>query len=185
FGPVWCLTCWTSGAAWMARLYWDHYSHTRDRAFLRERALPFLTAAAEFYEDFLTEEGFNPSYSPENTPADTDGQACVNATMDVAAVRDLVRNLVRAHRTLVCRGRGVGPRWSADCPATGSVRAGSSPNGPPPPGRGEPSSATSTRTGTPPTCSRSGTSRILRWPVRPCVKRRCVRYVPGCPGGRA
>ena len=100
FGPVWCLTCWTSGAAWMARLYWDHFSHTRDRDFLRDRALPFLTAAAEFHEDFLTEEGFNPSYSPENTPADTDGQVCVNATMDVAAARDLLRNLVRAHRIL-------------------------------------------------------------------------------------
>lgn len=104
FGPVWCLTCWTSGAAWMARLYWDHFSHTRDRTFLRDRAVPFLTAAAEFHEDFLTEEGFNPSYSPENTPADTDGQACVNATMDVAAVRDLLRNLVRAHRSLELPG---------------------------------------------------------------------------------
>ncbi|MGW5875172.1 glycosyl hydrolase family 95 catalytic domain-containing protein [Nocardiopsis terrae] len=100
FGPEWCLTCWTAGAAWVARLYWDHYAYTRDRAFLRERALPFLTEAAEFHEDFLCADGFSPSYSPENTPADGDGQACVNATMDVAAVRDLARNLVRAHRAL-------------------------------------------------------------------------------------
>ncbi|XKK41413.1 hypothetical protein HFP72_14455 [Nocardiopsis sp. ARC36] len=100
FGPEWCLTCWTAGAAWMSRLYWDHYSHTRDRAFLRDRALPFLTAAGEFYEDFVTADGLVPSYSPENTPGDGDGQAAVNATMDVAAARDLVRNLVRAHRVL-------------------------------------------------------------------------------------
>lgn len=108
FGPEWCLTCWTAGAAWMSRLYWDHYSHTRDRGFLRERALPFLTAAAEFHEDFLTDEGFCPSYSPENTPGDGDGQATVNATMDVAVVRDLVRNLVRAHRVL---GEPGARRW--------------------------------------------------------------------------
>lgn len=110
FGPVWSLTCWTAGAAWAARLYWDHYSHTRDRDFLRERALPFLTEAALFHEDFLTADGFVPSYSPENTPADADGQACVNATMDVAAVRDLCRNLMRAHRVLGLPG---GRRWAA------------------------------------------------------------------------
>lgn len=110
FGPVWCLTCWTAGAAWAGRLYWDHYTHTRDRAFLRERALPFLTEAALFHEDFLTADGFVPSYSPENTPADADGQACVNATMDVAAVRDLCRNLMRAHRVLGLPG---GRRWAA------------------------------------------------------------------------
>ncbi|TDQ50777.1 glycosyl hydrolase family 95 catalytic domain-containing protein [Actinorugispora endophytica] len=109
FGPEWCLTFWTAGAAWIARLYWDHYSHTGDTAFLRERALPFMTAAAEFYEDFLTEEGFTPSYSPENTPADSDGQAAANATMDVAAARDLVRNLLRAHRVL---GIGGARRWA-------------------------------------------------------------------------
>ncbi|WP_306368086.1 glycoside hydrolase N-terminal domain-containing protein [Nocardiopsis sp. CC223A] len=110
FGPVWSLTCWTAGAAWAARLYWDHYSHTRDRDFLRDRALPFLTEAALFHEDFLTADGFVPSYSPENTPADADGQACVNATMDTAAVRDLCRNLIRTHRVLGLPG---GRRWAA------------------------------------------------------------------------
>ncbi|GAB2512912.1 glycosyl hydrolase family 95 catalytic domain-containing protein [Nocardiopsis aegyptia] len=116
FGPEWCLTCWTSGAAWMARLYWDHFSHTRDRAFLRERALPFLTGAAEFHEDFLTDDGFVPSYSPENTPADGDGQAAVNATLDVAAVRDLTRNLVRAHRELGLPGARRWLRLAARVP---------------------------------------------------------------------
>ncbi|QUX28877.1 glycoside hydrolase N-terminal domain-containing protein [Nocardiopsis akebiae] len=116
FGPEWCLTCWTAGAAWTSRLYWDHYSHTRDRAFLRERALPFLTAAAEFHEDFLTDEGFSPSYSPENTPGDGDGQAAVNATMDVAAVRDLVRNLLRAHRVLGVPGSRRWVRLGARLP---------------------------------------------------------------------
>ncbi|AAZ55649.1 conserved hypothetical protein [Thermobifida fusca YX] len=109
FGPEWCLTLWTAGAAWLARLYWDHYSYTRDPGFLRERALPFLHHAAAFYEDFLTDDGFVPSYSPENTPADSDSQACANATMDLAAVRDLVRNLLRAHRILDLPGAR---RWA-------------------------------------------------------------------------
>ena len=110
FGPQWCLTCWTAGAAWLGRSYWDHYAHTRDRDFLRRRALPFLTEAARFYEDFVRADGFSPSYSPENTPADGDGQACVNATMDVAAVRDLLRNLVRTHHAL---GLAGARRWIA------------------------------------------------------------------------
>jgi hypothetical protein len=124
FGPEWCLTCWTAGAAWMSRLYWDHYSHTRDRAFLRERALPFLTAAAEFHEDFLTDEGFSPSYSPENTPGDGDGQAAVNATMDVAAVRDLVRNLLRAHRALGVPGSRRWARLGARLPGYRTAAGG-------------------------------------------------------------
>ncbi|MFC4057929.1 glycoside hydrolase N-terminal domain-containing protein [Planomonospora corallina] len=96
FGPVWCLTFWTAGAGWLARLYHDHYAHTGDLAFLRERAWPFMAEAALFYEDFLTDGGFVPSYSPENTPAGGDSQAGVNATMDVAVARDLLRNLIRA-----------------------------------------------------------------------------------------
>ncbi|WP_156365988.1 glycoside hydrolase N-terminal domain-containing protein [Nocardiopsis sp. NRRL B-16309] len=135
FGPEWCLTCWTSGAAWMARLYWDHFSHTRDRAFLRDRALPFLTAAAEFHEDFLTDDGFVPSYSPENTPADGDGQAAVNATLDIAAVRDLTRNLVRAHRELRLPGTRRWLRLAARVPGyrvsgTGELAEWASPAGP-------------------------------------------------------
>ncbi|MEV7809053.1 glycoside hydrolase N-terminal domain-containing protein [Microbispora sp. NPDC088329] len=101
FHPTWCLTFWTAGAAWLSRLYYDYYDHTGDLGFLRERALPFMTESAEFYEDFLDEHGnFAPSYSPENAPSGGGGQACVNATMDIAAVRDLLRNLTRAHEEL-------------------------------------------------------------------------------------
>ncbi|WP_068921339.1 glycosyl hydrolase family 95 catalytic domain-containing protein [Planobispora rosea] len=97
FGPVWCLTFWTAGAGWLARLYYDYYAHTGDLAFLRDRAWPFMVETALFYEDFLAGNGdFVPSYSPENTPAGGDSQACVNATMDVAVARDVLRNLVHA-----------------------------------------------------------------------------------------
>jgi alpha-L-fucosidase 2 len=99
FGPVWCQTFWTAGAAWMSRLYVDYWRYTGDREFLRDRALPFLREAADFYLDFVQlRDGtalFSPSYSPENAPASTGSQACVNATMDVAVVRDLLTNLLR------------------------------------------------------------------------------------------
>jgi hypothetical protein len=100
FGPVWCQTFWTAGAGWLARLYYDHWCYTGDREFLATRALPFMREAAEFHLGFVRTDdptaAFVPSYSPENAPANTGSQACANATMDLAVVRDLLRNLLAA-----------------------------------------------------------------------------------------
>ncbi|GAA1765743.1 glycoside hydrolase N-terminal domain-containing protein [Luedemannella helvata] len=104
FGPRWCLTFWTAGAAWLARLYADHWRYSGDLAFLRARAYPFMVEAADFYLDFVTiKDGratFVPSYSPENNPGGGEAQAALDATADVAAVRDLLRNLLAAHGAL-------------------------------------------------------------------------------------
>ena len=112
FGPVWCLTFWTAGAAWMSRLYVDYWRYTGDRDFLRDRALPFLREAADFYLDFVQVRNgravFSPSYSPENAPASTGSQACVDATMDVAVVRDLLTNLLQ-----LAADDPAAPRWRA------------------------------------------------------------------------
>ncbi len=113
FTARWCLTFWTAGAAWLARLYYDYWRFTGDRAFLRNRALPFMREAAAFYTAFATGDGtfcFAPSYSPENEPLGTHSQAAVNATMDVAAVRDLMTNLHEA------TGEGRWRTWCARLP---------------------------------------------------------------------
>ncbi|HLT12125.1 MAG TPA: glycoside hydrolase N-terminal domain-containing protein [Micromonosporaceae bacterium] len=101
FGPRWCLTFWTGGAAWMARIYMEYWRHTGDPAFLRDRALPFLREAAEFYASVLDERDgvlcLAPSYSPENSPlelAEAGTQASVNATMEIAGIRWLFRTLI-------------------------------------------------------------------------------------------
>ncbi|GGL02115.1 glycosyl hydrolase family 95 catalytic domain-containing protein [Mangrovihabitans endophyticus] len=98
FGPVWCQTFWTAGAGWLARLYVDYWRYTGDQRFLHERALPFLRECAQFLRDFVQiRDGratFAPSYSPENAPAGTGSQACVDATMDVAIARDVLTNLL-------------------------------------------------------------------------------------------
>jgi alpha-L-fucosidase 2 len=116
FGPVWCQTFWTAGAAWMSRLYVDYWRYTGDREFLRHRALPFLREAADFYLDFVqVRDGtavFSPSYSPENAPASTGSQACVNATMDVAVVRDLLTSLLRGTAELGLDDPAA-PQWRA------------------------------------------------------------------------
>lgn len=98
---------WTGAAAWMAQHYFDYYLFTGDEEFLKERALPFMFETAEFYEDFVVydENGkiiFTPSVSPENSPGNikTDYvsikyQVAVNATMDIALLKELLTNLIK------------------------------------------------------------------------------------------
>jgi alpha-L-fucosidase 2 len=104
---------WTGAAGWLARHYDEHYRFTGDKRFLRESALPFMREALQFYEDFLVldEDGLYkiyPSVSPENTPLNfmpADGRplahpmpTAINATMDVAIVKELLRHLIDASR---------------------------------------------------------------------------------------
>ena len=115
FDQTWPMTFWTAGASWAAQFYYDYYLYTGDRAFLKQRALPFMKEAALFYEDFLVEgpDGrylFSPSYSPENNPGNNPSQSCINATMDVAAAKELLRNLVAACQELKTDPQGV-ERW--------------------------------------------------------------------------
>ncbi|HWB37179.1 MAG TPA: hypothetical protein VHA75_14270, partial [Rugosimonospora sp.] len=93
FDARWCLTFWTAGAAWAARVYAEYAEHTGDEEFRTGRAMPFLRLARDFERDFAPDGLFAPSYSPENTPAGTGSSAAVNATLDVAAARALRADL--------------------------------------------------------------------------------------------
>ena len=97
---------WTGGAGWIAQHYYDYYLCTRDEAFLRERALPFMYETALFYEDYFTvgDDGYfvaSPSNSPENVPGNVlndlkcNSEVNVNATMDFAIVKELLTNLLQ------------------------------------------------------------------------------------------
>jgi alpha-L-fucosidase 2 len=106
---------WTPGAAWASHFFYDYYIYTGDKEFLRKRALPFMKESALFFEDFLYEgpDGkyvFNPSYSPENTPSNSNSQACINATMDIALVKELLTNLIAVCQELGTEEDGV-RRW--------------------------------------------------------------------------
>ena len=115
FDATWPMTFWTAGAGWAAQFFYDYYLYTGDRRFLERRALPFMKEAALFYEDFLVEgpDGkwlFAPSYSPENNPRNSPAQACVNATMDIAVARELLRNCLAASEALNREAQPV-ERW--------------------------------------------------------------------------
>lgn len=90
---------WVAGAPWAAGFFYDYYLYTGDEEFLNDHALPWMEQAALFFEDFLVEDEngvyeFIPGYSPET------GGPAMNTTMDVAATRQLLRNLIQACETL-------------------------------------------------------------------------------------
>ncbi|CAG7627398.1 glycoside hydrolase N-terminal domain-containing protein [Paenibacillus allorhizosphaerae] len=100
---------WTGAAGWLARHYYEYYLFTGDREFLILKVLPFMREVALFYEDFLElgEDGFYkyyPSVSPENTPVNfmpPSGEplahpmpTTINATMDIAILKELLTHLI-------------------------------------------------------------------------------------------
>jgi len=106
---------WVAGAAWAAHFFYDYYLYTGDAQFLVEHALPFMEKAAVFFEDYLYEgpDGkyvFNPTQSPENTPGNSDSQGSFNATMDMAAATELLRNLIAGSRAAKANAEKI-PVW--------------------------------------------------------------------------
>lgn len=104
FSQGWPLVYWVAGAGWLAWFFYDYWLYTRDREFLITHALPFMLEAAEFYEDYLSCEANDhvmvaPSYSPENTPLHAELPLCMNATMDIAVVRELFTSLITLSET--------------------------------------------------------------------------------------
>jgi alpha-L-fucosidase 2 len=113
FQTVPVILYWTGAAGWLAQHMYEYWLFTGDRAFLRDRALPFMREAARFYQDFfeIGEDGFYvsyPSVSPENTPGNHYPRgrkplahpmpAAVNATLDFAIAKELLTNLIAGCR---------------------------------------------------------------------------------------
>jgi alpha-L-fucosidase 2 len=104
--PVWAQ--WTGASAWLSQHLWEHYAFGGDETYLRERAYPLMKSAAEFYLDWLVEDGSghlvtSPGASPELKFKLPDGQVAAlsaGATMDRALAWDLFTNVAAASETL-------------------------------------------------------------------------------------
>lgn len=99
------------GAGWLGHYFHEYYRFTGDKTFLARRAVPWLKAAALFYEDLLAHsEGpdgkyrFYISYSPEL------GTPHPNATFDIAVARQTLTNLISACEELGIEAGNV-PKW--------------------------------------------------------------------------
>ena len=100
---------WTGAAGWLAQYYYKYYSYTGDTEYLHSVVLPFMKAAADFYEDFIVFDKnghikIYPSVSPENSPLNFIPKdnvdmahpmtSAVNSTMDLAIIKELFTNLI-------------------------------------------------------------------------------------------
>jgi alpha-L-fucosidase 2 len=98
-GPFKWALCPTCGA-WLALALWDHYLFGGGEAFLRERALPVLARAVEFFLFFLTPDAAGtlhtvPATSPENSYVV--GGAPYHLTMSPALDRGVLSDLFDAY----------------------------------------------------------------------------------------
>lgn len=88
---------WWTGTAWPSHFFYDYWLYTGDEEFLKTNVIPFMLDAYKFLSSILYEHNgqyiFIPSYSPEIAPLDKHPIA-INATMDVASMKQLLRNLI-------------------------------------------------------------------------------------------
>jgi alpha-L-fucosidase 2 len=99
---------WPMGGAWLSLHLWDHYEYTRDRQFLARRGYPVMKEAAEFFLDYMVDDGHGhlitgPSLSPENQYRARDGTAvklCMGPTMDTEIAYALFSRVIESSRLL-------------------------------------------------------------------------------------
>ena len=94
---------WPMSSGWLCWHLWEHYRYTLDKDFLREKALPLIRGAVEFYLGYLVPyERYLvtvPSTSPENTFTAPDQGAhsvTFGSTMDNSILKELFGNYLKA-----------------------------------------------------------------------------------------
>lgn len=87
---------WPMVQGWLCSHLWEHYQFTQDEAFLKNEAYPQMKGAAEFFADWLVDDGngrlVTPvGVSPENRFITEDGQTAamsMGPTMDMAIIKE-------------------------------------------------------------------------------------------------
>ncbi len=103
-----CCGVWPMGAAWLSLHLAEHYDFTRDKKFLAERAYPIMKEAAQFFLDYLVDDGHGhlitgPSISPENTYRTATGERAtisMGPTMDNEILQQLFGRIIEASNIL-------------------------------------------------------------------------------------
>jgi len=98
YGDYYPHLLWLANGAWTAQFFYDYWLYTGDEQYLKERTIPFMLEALKFYRYILKKNTKGkyqiiPSYSPEIGP-ENHHPLSINATMTVAAIKQLMRNLL-------------------------------------------------------------------------------------------
>jgi alpha-L-fucosidase 2 len=109
---------WIGAAPWIAWHFWQRYSYSGDKEFLKNRAYRFFREVARFYEDYLVEDEqgvfqIMPSQSPENRFAGAGGinlpvSIGISSAMDVQLCYDALTYAIDTAEIL-----GVDPEKAA------------------------------------------------------------------------
>ena len=99
---------WPMVQGWYSSHLWEHYLFTRDDDFLRNEAYPLMKGAAEFYADWLVDNGegylVTPAgISPENNFITEKGERSalsMGPTMDMAIIRETFSRTIQAAEIL-------------------------------------------------------------------------------------
>jgi alpha-L-fucosidase 2 len=87
---------WIGNGGWMLRLAYDYFAFTGDRQFVDDLAWPLAQEVMRFYTEALVSDAQGqrhavPCFSPENTPTGATTPLSVDATSEIAMIRDAVR----------------------------------------------------------------------------------------------
>lgn len=104
--PTWAN--WTMGAVWISTHLWEHYAFTLDKNFLKKMAYPIMKKAVQFCLEWLVKDKkgkwiTSPGTSPENnyiTPQGYQGATLYGATADLAMIRELFEDFLKASEAL-------------------------------------------------------------------------------------
>ncbi|WP_035652967.1 glycoside hydrolase N-terminal domain-containing protein [Flavobacterium sp. ASV13] len=104
--PMWA--CWPIAGAWLSTHIWEHYTFTKDVAYLKKEGYPLMKGAAEFCLNWLvTDKNGNlitsPSTSPENQYKLADGfvgATLYGGTADLAMIRECFDKTIKASKVL-------------------------------------------------------------------------------------
>ena len=99
---------WNMGGVWLSTHLWEHYLFTQDISYLEQEAYPLMKGAVDFCLDWMVKDKdgnwiTSPSTSPENiyiTPNGYMGATLNGATSDLAMIRELFENVIKASETL-------------------------------------------------------------------------------------
>lgn len=99
---------WPMAQGWLCSHLWEHYLFTQDEEFLVNEAYPLMKGAAEFYSDWLIDDGngnlVTPvGISPENSFITEDGKRTsmsMGPTMDMAIIREIFTRTIKASEIL-------------------------------------------------------------------------------------
>jgi hypothetical protein len=106
---------WLGNGGWMLRLAYDYFAFTGDRQFLADTAWPLAQDVMRFYTSALVTDEHGqrhavPCFSPENTPTGATTPLAVDATSEIAMIRDAAR--VAGRFADLMGAQALGERWA-------------------------------------------------------------------------